>query len=101
MNLAMIDTLREQFQCKVGYSAHQVGIGATVWSVVRGAEMIEQHLTLDSAGWGSDQLASIEALQFARLVSHVRSFERALGDGEKRVWDSELPARTKLRGTDE
>ena len=82
----------------IGYSGHEWGIQPTVWSVALGARMIERHITLDRTMWGTDQSASVEPLAFAKMVSYVRSLEAALGDGVKRVWDSELPARAKLRG---
>ena len=84
----------------IGYSGHEWGIQPTVWSVAMGAQMIERHITLDRTMWGTDQQASVEPLAFAKMVSYIRSLEEALGDGEKRVWDSELPAREKLRGTE-
>jgi len=84
---------------KVGYSGHEWGIQPSVWAVALGAQMIERHITLDRTMWGTDQLASVEPLAFATMVSHIRSLEAALGDGEKIVWDSELPSRDKLRGT--
>lgn len=84
---------------RIGYSGHEWGIQPTVWSVAYGAQMIERHITLDRTMWGTDQQASVEPLAFAKMVSYIRSLEGAAGDGEKRVWDSELPAREKLRGT--
>ncbi len=83
----------------VGYSGHEWGIQPTVWAVAMGALMVERHITLDRTMWGTDQTASVEPLAFAKMVSYIRSLEGALGDGEKRVWDSELSNREKLRGT--
>jgi N-acetylneuraminate synthase len=59
--------------------------------------MVERHITLDRAMWGSDQAASIEALGFQRLIRDIRAVEQALGDGTKVVYDSEIPVREKLR----
>lgn len=84
----------------IGYSGHEWGIQPSVWAVAYGAQMIERHITLDRTMWGTDQQASVEPLAFAKMVSYIRSLEEAAGDGEKRVWDSELPAREKLRGTE-
>ncbi|MBX3054623.1 MAG: N-acetylneuraminate synthase family protein [Caldilineaceae bacterium] len=96
-NLRMIQTLRNEFPFPVGYSGHEVGLQTTYAAVVLGACFIERHLTLDRAMWGSDQAASIEPHGFMRLVRDIRVIEQALGDGVKRVYDSELPARKKLR----
>jgi len=97
LNLTMIRTLREEFPCPVGYSGHEVGLVPSSVAVALGACMIERHITLDRAMWGSDQAASVEPGGFERLVKYVRVTEHSLGDGVKRVYASELPSRRKLR----
>lgn len=97
LNLRAIPKLAERYDVPVGYSGHEVGLSTTVAAVTLGAVAVERHLTLDRAMWGSDQAASIEPEGFARLVKYIRAVERALGDGEKRVYDSEVPAMRKLR----
>jgi len=97
LNLRMIQTLREEFPCPVGYSGHEVGLVPPQVAVALGACMIERHLTLDRAMWGSDQAASVEPSGFERLVKYVRTAEASLGDGVKHVYDSELSSLKKLR----
>ena len=97
LNLKMIQTLRETFSCPIGYSGHEVGLIPSVVAVTLGACMLERHITLDRAMWGSDQAASVEPGGFERLVKYVRVTEASLGDGVKRVYDSELPSLRKLR----
>jgi N-acetylneuraminate synthase len=97
LNLRAIPRLAARYDVPVGYSGHEVGLSTTVAAVALGAVVVERHLTLDRAMWGSDQAASIEPDGFARLVKYIRAVERALGDGEKRVYDSEVPAMRKLR----
>lgn len=97
LNLRMIETLRERFDCPIGYSGHEVGLQTTYAAVTLGAAFVERHITLDRAMWGSDQAASVEPGGMIRLVRDIRVIERALGDGQKRVYDSELKAREKLR----
>jgi N-acetylneuraminate synthase len=97
LNLRMIQTLREKFDCPVGYSGHEVGLQTTYAAVTLGASFVERHITLDRAMWGSDQAASVEPSGMIRLVRDIRVIERALGDGQKRVYDSEMKARDKLR----
>jgi N-acetylneuraminate synthase len=97
LNLRMIQTLRRKFDCPVGYSGHEVGLPTTVAAVALGACLVERHITLDRATWGSDQAASVEPAGFRRLVKYIRVTEVALGDGVKRVYDSELPVMKKLR----
>ena len=82
----------------IGYSGHEVGLQASYAAVALGASFIERHITLDRAMWGSDQAASVEPAELMRLVRDIRVIERALGDGVKQVYESELPGRTKLRG---
>lgn len=98
LNLRMIDTLRREFDCPIGYSGHEVGLQTTYAAVILGACMIERHITLDRAMWGTDQAASVEPGGLMRLVRDIRVIERALGDGVKRVYPSEESARAKLRG---
>jgi N-acetylneuraminate synthase len=97
LNLRMIETLDREFDCPIGYSGHEVGLQTTVAARVLGATFIERHITLDRAMWGTDQAASIEPLGLQRLVRDLHVTEQALGDGIKRVYDSELPIRAKLR----
>lgn len=97
LNLRMIRTLRDEFACPIGYSGHEVGLVPPQVAVALGACMIERHLTLDRAMWGSDQAASVEPSGFERLVKYVRTAEASLGDGVKRVYESEKPSLKKLR----
>jgi N-acetylneuraminate synthase len=97
LNLAAIKTLRERFPCPIGYSGHEVGLVPTVVAVALGACSVERHVTLDRANWGSDQAASVEPGGFQRLVKYIRVTETALGDGVKRVYESEQESLSKLR----
>lgn len=97
INLRMIHTLREKFGVPVGYSGHEVGLQISIAAAALGAAAIERHITLDRTMWGSDQAASIEPSGLQRLVRDIRVVEQALGDGVKKVYESELPIRAKLR----
>jgi N-acetylneuraminate synthase len=98
LNLNTIQTLRETFpNVPIGYSGHEVGLVPSAIAVALGACMVERHLTLDRAMWGSDQAASVEPLGFEKLVKYIRVTEESLGDGVKRVFDSELSSLKKLR----
>lgn len=98
LNLRMIETLRRQYHpIPVGYSGHETGLATTYAAVALGACFVERHFTLDRAMWGSDQAASVEPEGFRRLVRDIRDVERALGDGVKRVYESELGPRARLR----
>ena len=97
LNLKAIHTLQERYGVPVGYSGHEVGLPSSVAAAVMGACMIERHITLDRAMWGSDQAASVEPQGFAKLVRDIRAIEKAMGDGVKRVYESEVPVMNKLR----
>jgi N-acetylneuraminate synthase len=97
LNLHMIDTLKADYPCPIGYSGHEVGLIPSVVAVALGACLVERHITLDRAMWGSDQAASVEPGGFERLVKYIRVTELSLGDGVKKVYDSELPSLKKLR----
>ena len=98
LNLRMIETLRNEFPNNpIGYSGHEVGLVPSAVAVAFGACMVERHLTLDRAMWGSDQAASVEPGGFERLVKYIRVTEAALGDGVKKVYESEKGSMKKLR----
>jgi N-acetylneuraminate synthase len=97
LNLNMISTLRDRFPVPIGYSGHEVGLIPSVVAVALGACLVERHITLDRAMWGSDQAASVEPGGFERLVKYIRVTEASLGDGVKKVYDSEMPSLKKLR----
>jgi N-acetylneuraminate synthase len=97
LNLNMIGTLKKEFPCPVGYSGHEVGLVTSVVAVGLGACLVERHITLDRAMWGNDQAASVEPGGVERLVKYIRVTEKALGDGVKRVYDSEKSSLKKLR----
>lgn len=97
LNLNMIQTLRAEYPCPIGYSGHEVGLITSVVAVALGACMVERHITLDRAMWGSDQAASVEPQGFERLVKYTRVTQQSLGDGVKRVYDSEMSSLRRLR----
>ena len=98
LNLRVIQTLREEFpDCPIGYSGHEVGLIPSVVAVAMGACIIERHITLDRAMWGSDQAASVEPQGFERLVKYIRVTEQSIGDGVKKVYESEKSSLKKLR----
>jgi N-acetylneuraminate synthase len=97
LNLKVIPMLAQRFNVPVGYSGHETGLPSSVAAVALGAKMVERHLTLDRAAWGSDQAASLEPNGMTRLVRDIRLIETSFGDGKKRVFDSEVPIMEKLR----
>ena len=97
-NLRVIQTLKKKFKCNVGYSGHEISsYSISMSAVLLGARSIERHITLDRSMYGSDQAASLEPSGLIRLVRDIRELDFVLGDGKKRIWDSELPAQKKLR----
>ena len=98
LNLSCIKTLKDTYNCEVGYSGHEFRLGTTVAAVYLGATILERHITLDRTMWGSDHLSSVEPQGLIKLVSGVRELELAHGDGVKKVTPGELPSRKKLRG---
>ena len=97
LNLNMIKTLKETFSIPVGYSGHEVGLASTFAASILGAQVLERHITLDRAMWGSDQAASIEPQGLKRLLRDIRELDVTLGDGVKKVYESEIPIIEKLR----
>jgi len=97
-NLNLINSLRNRYECNVGYSGHEVGLAISYAAAAMGISSLERHITLDRAMYGSDQSASVEPNGLNQLVGGVRAIEKAMGDGEKRLIGSEVPIAQKLRG---
>ena len=97
-NLKMIPMLKRKFQCNVGYSGHEVSASViSAAAVMLGATSIERHLTLDRTFYGYDQASSLEPEGMRRLVRDIRLLDVVMGDGKKKIWDSERPNMKKLR----
>lgn len=97
LNLNCITTLKERFNLPVGYSGHETGVSPSVMAVVLGSVVIERHITLDRAMYGSDQAASLEPQGMRNLCSTIRKVNICLGDGVKRIIPGELQVAKKLR----
>ena len=98
LNLSAITTLKDKYNCEVGYSGHEFRLGTSVAAVYLGATIIERHITIDRSMWGSDHLSSIEPQGLFKLVSGIRELEKSFGNGELYVSESEKSVRKKLRG---
>jgi N-acetylneuraminate synthase len=96
-NLNCIMTLRDRYQCGVGYSGHEVGLAVSYAAAAMGITSLERHITLDRAMYGSDQAASVEVGGFIALVGAVRKIEKAMGDGVIGIHEKEVPIARKLR----
>lgn len=98
LNINVIKTYKEKFPgVQIGYSGHETGLAPTLAAVTLGASFVERHITLDRAMWGTDQAASVEVNGMLKLVQDIRDIEKALGDGVKRVYESEYKSIEKLR----
>jgi N-acetylneuraminate synthase len=98
VNIRTIQTLKEHFECPIGYSGHEYGLEPTVLAVALGAMVIERHITLDHDMWGTDQKSSIEIEGMDKLIRRIRAIPTILGTAEKTVTPSEQTIRRKLRG---
>jgi len=96
-NLLMIKTLRERYNCNVGYSGHEVGLAVSYAAAALGITSLERHITLSRAMYGSDQSASVEPLGLRQLIGAVRKIELAMGDGIKKTIEDELKVAANLR----
>ena len=97
LNLKGVETLKNKYGIPIGYSGHEVGLYTTYAAVALGACIVERHITLDRSMWGSDQSASVEPQGFRKLVANICTWEKAKGDGEIKIYDSEIPIINKLR----
>ena len=98
LNLNVITTFQEKYpEFIIGYSGHETGLSTTYAAVALGAKIIERHITMDRSMWGTDHSGSVEPQGLKTLVANIRDIESSLGDGIKKVTDSEVPIREKLR----
>jgi N-acetylneuraminate synthase len=98
LNLSVIDTFKGRYKRPIGYSGHETDVPPTIMAVVGyGACMIERHITLNRAMWGSDHAASIEPRGMEILGKYLRLWDVVRGDGQKCVYPSEIPIQQKLR----
>lgn len=100
LNLLLIPKLKERYDCLIGYSGHEYGLDSTTIAASLGAIVIERHITLDHKMWGTDQSSSVEVQGMDKLFKQINMVTSYLGDGEKKIYESELTVRKKLRGTD-
>ena len=98
LNLLMIPKLKERYNCVVGYSGHEYGLDSTTIAVTLGAMVVERHITIDHSMWGTDQQSSVEVQGMDKLYKQINAVQKYLGDGVKRIYESEIPIREKLRG---
>ena len=98
VNLRALTFLKDRYQCIIGYSGHEQGLEPSVMSVALGASVIERHITLDHNMWGTDQAASLEIHAMDMLGKRVKEATLCLGDGVKRITQSEWEIRQKLGG---
>ena len=96
-NILAINTLKKKYDCEVGYSGHERGLLPSILAVANGATVLERHITLDRAMYGSDQAASLEKRGLELLVRDARRIAAILGDGQKRITEKEMPIAKKLR----
>jgi len=96
-NLNCIKTLRDRYQCNVGYSGHEVGLAVSYAAAALGITSLERHITLGRAMYGSDQASSVEPMGLIQLAGAVRKIEKAMGHGNMAMNHKEIPIAKKLR----
>ena len=97
-NLNLIPTLQKKFNCKVGYSGHEIGAtNVSIPAVMLGASSIERHITLNRTWYGHDQAASLEPEGLQKLIRDIRVLDKIKGNGKKKIWPTEIPNQKKLR----
>jgi len=97
LNLRCIEAMRTRYKCPIGYSGHEVAVSPSLIAVMLGAVVVERHITLSRAMYGSDQAASLEIDAFKRLVTMIRKIPKLLGTGVKVVTAGEAAGAKKLR----
>jgi len=97
INLRLIPFYKNRYDCIIGYSGHEQDLEPTVIAVALGARVIERHITLSHAMWGTDQKSSLEVHAMDMLRKRCEDVEVFLGGNNKAVTPSEIKVREKLR----
>lgn len=97
LNLKLIPYYKDRYNVPVGYSGHETGLPASIAAVALGACIIERHITLDRAMWGSDHAASLEPTGLTKLIRDVRLVEKSMGNTNKRILSCEESIIHRLR----
>lgn len=97
INLAVIPAWKEKYNCPIGYSGHERGLTPSVLAAAMGAASVERHVTIDRTLWGSDHAASLEPEGLYRLLRDIRQIPIIMGNGQKVVYEREIPIQKKLR----
>jgi N-acetylneuraminate synthase len=97
LNLKTIQTFKDKYPVPIGYSGHESTFIPTYTAAMLGACVIERHITIDRALWGSDHAASLEPTAFRRMVADIHEIDIICGNGVKQVYESEVPIIKKLR----
>lgn len=97
VNLKAMLTLKERFDCPIGYSDHTAGIEVPIAAVAMGATVIEKHFTLDRNMEGPDHKASLEPQELKAMIESIRHIEMCLGTGIKEPATCELANRDVAR----
>ena len=98
LNLRCILALRHRYpDLVVGYSGHDVGIAMSLVAYAFGARIIEKHFTLNRASKGTDHSFSLEPVGLKKLCRDLERAHVALGDGVKRIYETEFGPLSKMR----
>jgi N-acetylneuraminate synthase/sialic acid synthase len=97
LDLRVVEQYRERFPgAVIGYSGHDNGIAMPVAAYVLGARMVEKHFTLNRAMKGTDHAFSLEPVGLRKMVRDLERTHKALGDGVKKIYDSEKAPIVKM-----
>lgn len=97
VNLRMIPTLAKTYDCLAGISDHTMGSIVSAASVALGVKMVEKHLTLKRSDGGPDSAFSMEPDEFFHMVQDIRILEKALGESEYRLTETQKLERGDCR----
>ena len=97
LNLIMIEKYKKKFKCKVGYSGHESTVSPSIFAWYLGATVIERHITLNRAMWGTDQSASLAEDGIKNLTDIIAKSTSIFGNGKKTFSKKEKLLSKKFR----
>ena len=97
LDLRVISTFRERFPgAVIGFSSHDNGIAMPLAAYILGARIVEKHFTLNRASKGTDHAFSLEPVGLRKMVRDLERTYKALGNGVKKIFESEKAPITKM-----
>eukprot|EP00764_Aduncisulcus_paluster_P007664 gnl/Carplike_NY0171/2502_a3363_287.p2 GENE.gnl/Carplike_NY0171/2502_a3363_287~~gnl/Carplike_NY0171/2502_a3363_287.p2 ORF type:complete len:355 (-),score=51.15 gnl/Carplike_NY0171/2502_a3363_287:3779-4843(-) len=97
INLNMLPSLKQLFNCPVAYSDHSPGEVMDVAAISIGANLVEKTITKDRTTRSVEHIMSIEPHEMKKFVETIRNVETAMGNTRRIMSEDEKIKRLNIR----